>query len=171
MKSDAPSHCKPPIPDADGASTGRFSSRGQRFDIGEPHAVRLRVLDRCRNPQPYGTRLAKSISLMVEDCRHQVRWSPCLRLLRSLGVPLFGRFGTNSEEERWLATRTASPKTPKQCHAGSYSRIKPGHPVLGRRIRRSRFDESLTGSHHDARQKWRLRPSGWSSCRRLSSSA
>ncbi len=43
------------------------------------------------------------------------------------GMPLFGRFGTNSAKESWLATHTASPRTPKQCHAGSYSRIKPGH--------------------------------------------
>lgn len=54
---------------------------------------------------------------------------PCWRLLSSLGVPQFGRFGTNSEEESWLATRTTSPRTPEQCHAGSHSRIKPGHPA------------------------------------------
>ncbi len=61
----------------------------------------------------------------VSGGAQQLTGRPCFRLLRSLGVPQFGRFGTNCEEESWLATRTASPRTPKQCHAGSDSRIKP----------------------------------------------
>ena len=63
----------------------------------------------------------------VSGGAQQLTGWPCWRLLRSLDRPLFGRLGTNCKEESWLATRNASPKTPKQCHTGSCSRIKPGH--------------------------------------------
>ena len=48
----------------------------------------------------------------------------------SAGAHCLAALGQTVRRRSQLATRTASPKTPRQCHAGSYSRIKPGHPAI-----------------------------------------
>ena len=53
------------------------------------------------------------------DAHNGVRVRHCLAAL-----------GQTMRRRSQLATRTASPGTPKQCHAGSYSRITPGHPAF-----------------------------------------
>lgn len=84
----------------------------------------------------------------VSGGAQQLTGWPCWRLLRSLDRPLFGRLGTNCKEESWLATRNASPRTPKQCHTGSCSRIKPGHAARCFLWLRSQLEASWERNHN-----------------------